>query len=244
MGKKMSFFSRRLLISEMIWFFLLMISTGMILGDWPYLFFDPSMIPRRNPTTTASFPMVFLHVIFGIMWLLSGLFQFSLDPRKKKTLHRSTGMIYVVSAVLSVLSLFVIYSKLGPTAPFGVSSFPLSVYTLVSLALGLFYMNKEDYPSHRAWMIRSLVFALVMPLSRFNSAVFEITGLYLEIWALEILTLVVAELVILHLFRRPLFRSEKRSVNLFVSLACLGVGLTVFYLTFSLEYRFVMKRIF
>lgn len=236
---------RALKAREFLWVFLAGISLAMIAGAFRYVSLDPVLIPRRNPTTTESYPWVFVHVLSGTIWLVSGFLQFVLNPRSCAFWHRLSGTVYSLACVVSCSSLVVISSLLGSRAPFGPSSFPLSIYALVSLALGLIFVALGDIPAHRAWIIRSMVFALVMPLSRLDSALSEAAGfVILRFDHMTFLVLGGSELVIRRWLDFPLWSSSwpMRGIPVLVLLAAtviLAAGMT-----YSFEQRFVDNLIF
>jgi len=115
----------------------------------------PSMKPEevRNSLLWQSF--FYLHIIFGGLALLVGVFQFSGRLRQKVTLHRTLGATYLAGVVLGggagfALSLF---AEGGIVAKTGFNL--LAITWLFTSWKAYDSIKKRDIDSHQAWMIRS-----------------------------------------------------------------------------------------
>jgi uncharacterized membrane protein len=152
---------------EVLWLILFSIGLGLIFGAYKYHLFDADLIPRRQLTNRETYPLVFIHVSTGTLWFISGFFQFTELFQKNKRLHRLNGYAYFILASVSTVSLLLINLILQDRAPFRPGVFPPSIYTLICLLSGMYFIKTKQVSHHRAWMIRSMVIAMVMPLDRF-----------------------------------------------------------------------------
>ena len=163
--------------------------------------------------------VLLFHIACGIVALVLGLFQFVPSLRSSRpTLHRTMGMFYVSSVVLSGITgfplSFMMYAAHSPAIR------PLFIPTLVGLAslsiawplttvMALTRAKQHRFADHRAWMIRSYALTFAAPTARLLAPVlFLLTSdIVLAInvtfvsWPLNFL---VAELLIR--------RTEKRSM--------------------------------
>lgn len=235
---------RQFKFRQFVWLFSVSIALGLIIGSYQYHFFDPSMVARRRSTSTETFPWVFIHVASGTMWLLSGLIQFTGIFLKDLKKHRINGRIYLVSVFLSTLSLIVINFKLQSRSPFGFGPYPGSLYAIICVISAWYFIRKKNVEYHRAWMMRSLAPAMVMPLDRFNFA-FESWGLVpLEFGTLKLICFITIELLIFRKMDFDLIPSKDYRVRVIASIFLFFVCLCAFILTFGFEYKFVNRLIY
>ena len=98
----------------------------------------------------------YLHIIPGMLALMSGPFQFVPKLRNRYlNAHRNIGKVYVLSCLLSGIAGFVIayFAMGGWIASLGFMS--MAVTWLFFTAKAWMTIRKKDVPLHQAWMIRS-----------------------------------------------------------------------------------------
>lgn len=105
------------------------------------------------------------HGLAGACVILLGPFQFidSLRARHAK-LHRVTGRVYVVSAViLAPLGAYIQYvvEAQGGTRSFTIAAIVDAALLMSVTLIGLFFAVRRDIKRHREWMTRSYAVALV-----------------------------------------------------------------------------------
>ncbi len=127
-----------------------------------YLRFDPDLYLEEQRATYVRLESVLgVHVLCGILALLSGLLQFVQPLRRRFVrVHRATGAVYVASATGLGLTGLV----LAPTAYTGLATSlafsALALGTLYTTWTALRMVVSGRYDEHRRWMIRS--FSLIL----------------------------------------------------------------------------------
>jgi uncharacterized membrane protein len=109
------------------------------------------------PLLNAS-PTIQIHAFAAMAALAVGVVQ--LSAPKGTTPHRAIGAVWVLlMVVVSVSSFFIHAIRLwGPWSPIHL----LSIFTLGSLPLAVFYAHRHDVPHHRLAMISIFVGGLVV----------------------------------------------------------------------------------
>lgn len=231
---------KKFTMREFVWLFAFAISVGLILGSYQYHYFDPNIVLRRKATSLATYPWVFIHVSSGTIWLLSGFLQFTGWFLKDLRKHRINGYIYIVSSLISTISLMIINFKLGDRSPFGAGSYPGSIYSLICIVAAWIFIKKKNLEFHRAWMLRSMVPAMVMPLDRFKYSLVNTFGMpAFDIDILKIIALVTVELVIFRVLDFDLIPSKEKWIRVPGTLLLASVCLVALVLTMYLEYSYV-----
>lgn len=226
-------------LKHLFWLFSLGCSFGLIAGAYKYYAFAPELIQRRASTTQETFPLVFIHVSVGVLWILLGHLQMTQLSRLKKKLHRALGYLYIAAVIISALSLLLIQLKLQVRAPLQHEPFSITIYSLVAVFAGLRFIKLKQYSLHRAWMIRSLSVATLMPLDRLNWSLFyNFQTPLLSYYALMGIVFVVYELIIAGQLSIPI---PKRGRIPFFAVALVLFALS-FYFTMVFERSFVDIR--
>ncbi len=209
---------------------------GLILGSLQYVLFDPALVPRRQATSTATFPWVPVHVVAGGLWLLSGLVQLTGLFQRNRRWHLANGTLYAAVCLISVMSLVIIQFRLGEKAPFGVGTLGRVLYTLTALLAGLGFLVRGDTERHRAWMIRSLLMGLVMPFDRLLRPLDILLGVpFIDRWGMEMPVLFAAELCI---HRKLEWRPLRRLPGPVAKIGVLACMLTVVMVGATYEFSF------
>lgn len=186
--------------------------------------------------------MVFIHVVFASLWMFSGLAQFTNTFQRNKKWHKINDYFYYGFTLLSVLSLFAVDLKLQAAAPFKVGVFPNSLHTLICMVLSFIFIKYRNIEMHRAWVIRSMVMGLAMPVDRFFSGLYFVSPiLRLSFSNIIIVSLIIAELIIHRKLKFKLLFSNNKFINLLISLVLFSLLDCTFYYTFVFELNFVNK---
>ncbi|MGW5880124.1 DUF2306 domain-containing protein [Nocardiopsis terrae] len=127
-----------------------------------YVGLDPSSvridIQDANP---LHYPILVVHVFTSVTALCTGPFQFWAAVRRRRSLHRTIGRVYLLAGVLpgSVSGLCAaVLSTYGPTAQFGFGL--LSVLWFVTAVAGYRAARAASYAEHREWMVRQFSLTL------------------------------------------------------------------------------------
>ncbi len=234
---------KSLKLKEIIWLFGLFISLGLIIGSWKYHLYDVNFVPRNLKTNQLSYPLVFIHVTAGVLWLLSGFWQFTSFSQKRLKVHKSIGYLYFVSALVCIFCLFVVNLTLQTKAPFGLGVYPLSIYSLICLLSGFYFIKNKNIQLHRAWMMRSMTMPLVMPIDRLNYSVASFLGLYpIESFTLTLLVLFLVELLVFKKFEWNLF-TQNKVLNSLLILFVLCVAFSLLGFTAHHEMNYVNGKL-
>jgi len=104
------------------------------------------------------------HGIAGLCALVLAPLQFAEGLRKRHTvLHRTTGTIYVIGAlVLAPIGLYIQYmdEAQGAARSFTIETMIQSSTLMITTGIGLYFALKRQFTYHRQWMIRSYAVAL------------------------------------------------------------------------------------
>lgn len=225
---------------ELVWVMTLFLALGFILGALPYSLFDASMIVRRRSTNIETYPWVFIHVSAGIVWYLSSLFQMTDFVLNRKVWHRRNGYLAITSGLLCLLALFVIHLKLQTRAAFGLNVLPSAIYSVVCLISGYLFILQKKVEHHRAWMLRSLVFVMLMTLDRTDSGarvVFQ-TDNYSPIH-ITWFAYLICELIIHRRLEFPVLSKTKRGLNILLLTIYLSIAVCGGWLTYIFQFHYL-----
>jgi uncharacterized membrane protein len=104
------------------------------------------------------------HGIAGACALVLAPLQFAEGLRRRHTaLHRTTGTIYVISAlILAPLGLYIQYldEAQGAARSFTIETMIQSSTLMITTGIGCYFALKRQFTYHRQWMIRSYAVAL------------------------------------------------------------------------------------
>lgn len=107
-------------------------------------------------------PLLSAHIVFGMVALLFGPFQFSALIRKKHLqIHRLTGRIYLLAIlagaicaiILSIQHNIIIQKRIA----FGTGTLGLAAAWLLTSAMALWAVKNKNFVQHREWMVRSYI---------------------------------------------------------------------------------------
>lgn len=223
----------KITLHQYIWLLGLVISVAFILGNIKYF----NLATRPPIEKLGAKYYLYMHIISGTTWFISGFLQFTNFFQSNKTYHRRNGYIYYISALLSTLSLVMINLTLQRQSLFRTGPLQVSIYTIVCLILSFYYIRKKNVPLHRAWVMRSFITAIEIP---FNRLVIMLAYLfkYPIRFNTHLVLLVVIELVILKKLNFTIIDNSKSSsivLKIFYSLLALLLFCLVFYWQMFLE---------
>lgn len=147
-----------LLISHFAWFFVFLNFVFMFWISSRFFTLDYSQVMERAPIYQKVNGVIFFHVIAGCIWTIVGMIQLSLQSFGIRTFHRTLGLLYFSSAVVSISTLMYSTINLGELAFGGFDGgMQRSIASLSFLILAIRSLMRQDYVNHGEWMIRSLV---------------------------------------------------------------------------------------
>jgi hypothetical protein len=132
---------------------------GMVVGQYQFYFLDLSRLSNRAAQARETYPLIFVHVILGAVFAMSGVLQFLPQTRKRIGIHRWMGRIYLVTGLISSLAVAAMTLRLGKRALFGSPTAGLGAIALWLVAAGFAYWSiryRRDIQAHRMWMVRTL----------------------------------------------------------------------------------------
>lgn len=146
------------------YFLLFFLSFGIALASIRFLDFEAKGILLEKGELVKSnlyLTFFYLHIIPGMIALMSGPFQFIPKLRNRYlNAHRKLGKVYVLACVIAGIAGFVI-------AYFATGGWIASLGFMSMAATWLFFtikawttIRKKDIPAHQAWMIRSFAVTL------------------------------------------------------------------------------------
>ncbi|MEG3193454.1 DUF2306 domain-containing protein [Lysobacter sp. D1-1-M9] len=149
-------------------------------------------------------PLVFLHVLFGIIALMVGPFQFWSGLRRYNlTVHRWVGRTYVASVAASVLCAVALLILRDHSINFRLGIGGLSLAWAGTTSLALVAIRRRLIAQHREWMIRSYVVTFGFVLFRI---ILDVMGAYevgtlqeriaVASWACWAVPLLITELIL------------------------------------------------
>lgn len=216
----------KLTLNQYLWLLGLAISIAFSLGNIKYL-----SLPVRHPLKHfGAHYYLYMHIIGGTFWYISGFLQFTNFFQSNKTYHRRNGYIYYASALLSTVSLIMININLQKHSLFRTGPLQISIYTITCLILSFYYIRKKNIPLHRAWVMRSIIPAIEIP---FNRLILMLSYLfkYPIRFNTHLVLLVVIELLILKKLNFTIMDSSKTS-SIFLKALYSLITLLLFGLVF------------
>ncbi|MEQ9099756.1 MAG: DUF2306 domain-containing protein [Imperialibacter sp.] len=195
-------------IKIILWGLLVFLSISVAGYAFSYLSFTPDRgFPAQKPDEirTSFFWLLafYMHISFGGIALLTGVFQFSEKLRKRVELHRTLGKTYLVSILLGGVAGFMLslFAEGGIIAKVGFNL--LAVTWLLTSWLAYSSIRNRDIEAHRHWMIRSyaaccaaIALRMILP---FELAVLQMdfnTAYQIVAWACWVPNMILAEMYI------------------------------------------------
>lgn len=144
------------------WLFGLMFLLILIVVSRSVLYLSPEIFGILNNKSVAALDsgfyrsLFFIHVVFGITALVTGIFGFFGSIRNKRiALHRNMGKVYVIACLTSGLAgLYTAwFADGGIVASLGF--FSLAVLWLYFTIRAYINIKQKNIAAHQRWMIRS-----------------------------------------------------------------------------------------
>lgn len=229
---------KNLNLNHLFWLGALGISVGTTIGAYQLLTFR--LVPRHIETMAATYPLVHIHVFLGLIWMLSGLLQFLPFSLKNKTLHRKIGYTYIASCLVSNVLTLGHSFYLQDSSPFKSFNIPHSTHTSVCVIIAIYFIKKRNLEKHRAWMIRSFIMVLSMPLTRLLGPASIYLGLPRIPFRLQAYILfIIAELIIHRKTDINIFGNGPKWARILSVLLLFSFFFACIVLTFIGEYHFL-----
>jgi hypothetical protein len=107
-------------------------------------------------------PLLITHIVFGMIAILFGPFQFFPSVRKKYTqIHRMTGRIYLVSVLIAAIAATILSISHNIIVQhriiFGTGLLGLAVAWFLTSGMAFWAIKNKNFGQHREWMIKSYV---------------------------------------------------------------------------------------
>src|SRR5579871_2570478 len=106
--------------------------------------------------------VLLVHIIFGMIAILIGPFQFFPSLRKKYSkFHRFTGRVYLISVLVAAIA--AIFLGVGDAlltqhdVVFGTGLLGLALAWLVTSGMAFWAIKNRNFVQHREWMVKTYV---------------------------------------------------------------------------------------
>lgn len=121
----------------------------------------PASIPEPfHEKYDAHLALVWAHAVSGILALTIGPWQFVESLRRRRSLHRWAGRLYLAAVLAAAVTGFrmgmMAFGGLGPQVAFCL----LALAWLATGAMALRTVLRRDFAAHRRWMVRNYTLTL------------------------------------------------------------------------------------
>lgn len=173
------------------------------------------LIHKTNLPRPINLPVwlnvMYVHVIFGCLAILTGAINFSTNMLKRsRKLHRINGYLYIVSVMIVVLT----SGYMAPTSTGGkINSWAFNMINIFwpwMTLLALVRIKQKDVNNHRKWMVRSYAFCFTNLFIHLITSIFYYgvgmpyaTAYTIGVYGTIFVNFALAEMVIRYLFRIP-----------------------------------------
>ncbi|MBX3174051.1 MAG: DUF2306 domain-containing protein [Gemmatimonadaceae bacterium] len=153
---------------------------------------------------------IWFHMVFGAIALVAGALNFRHDLRRARpAVHRRIGEAYVLASWIGAAAglWLAMFAFGGLASRLGFSG--LALATLVTTTMAFAAARRRDFPTHRAWMIRSYALMLAAVTLRLQlpvlaSALQGFAPAYVIVaWSCWVPNLIAAEWIVRATTRRP-----------------------------------------
>jgi uncharacterized membrane protein len=107
-------------------------------------------------------PLITLHIVFGMIAILIGPFQFFPSVRKKyPQIHRLTGRVYLSSVLIAAIAATILAIDHNIIAEhrivFGTGLLGLAAAWFLTSGMAFWAIKNRNFVQHREWMVKSYV---------------------------------------------------------------------------------------
>jgi uncharacterized membrane protein len=104
-------------------------------------------------------PLLTTHIVFGMIAILIGPFQFFPSIRKRYTyIHRLTGRIYLVSVLIAAIAATILAINhniiVQHRIVFGTGLLGLAVAWFLTSGMAFWAIKNKNFVQHREWMVK------------------------------------------------------------------------------------------
>jgi uncharacterized membrane protein len=179
-------------------FFILMAACLLLVIYTDERFLIDARDPEWKHIAPYKWPLL-IHGLAAATALLIGPLQFSDTIRRMQpALHRALGRTYVGAVLIAApVALYIGMTFKGPTFAMEVPA--QAGLWLLTTVIALICVLRRNFPTHRAWMMKSYCFALIFVVSRVPDAIpvnWSETGFVMFQWYLTIAALVGPEVAL------------------------------------------------
>ena len=191
----------------------LLIAYVFVVNEFLYLKDHPESMVRYKSMSLLLIP----HVIFGLIALVIGPFQFSETLRKDNLkLHRRLGKIYIIAILLATpfaVLMNIYYPLVDTKETLAFQNITQALVWAFTASMAWFAASKRQIIIHKMWAARSYGVTLVfvfsriynpMPLFIENSSIDDFTHF---LWLLVVLALIIPDVLV---FNKELFSVKKK----------------------------------
>lgn len=206
--------------SKNLYLIMIAVSIGyMLYVTYVHFIHDPQateFLSRKTELSRAlNIPVwlnvMYVHLIFACMAMAAGAVNFSASLlRKRRTLHRVIGYLYIVSV-------FIVCLTSGYMAPYStggkINSIAFNLINMIWLGItiaALVQIRRKQVNKHRKWMVRSYAFCFTnMFIHAFTFVLSDLFGIAhvagytIGVYGTIVLNFGLAELVIRYVYRKP-----------------------------------------
>ncbi|PHN01356.1 DUF2306 domain-containing protein [Flavilitoribacter nigricans] len=136
---------------------------GLIIAvNFYYIYNFPLNYFNVEAWQAAFGPMLITHIVFGLIAIVVGPFQFFPSIRKKHPhFHRLSGRVYLFSILIASIAAIwlAVFHKIlvDKHYIFALGGIGLAVAWLTTSGMALWAVKKRQFDQHREWMVRSYV---------------------------------------------------------------------------------------
>ncbi len=181
------------------------------------------LLLKQDLVETQPWRIAFqVHVITSSLVLIAGFTQFFRIFRTRfPKIHRCSGWLYIITVLLLALpSGFILAWSASGGFPTQLSFILLSVLWGISTLMALRYALQKKWLKHRDWMIRSIALTLsALSLRSWKLILYDLQPYFewltpkhiyqLESWLGWVVNLLIAEIIILLLYRKKMHQKQK-----------------------------------
>ncbi len=218
---------------EFVWCFGFLISLALILASARYGLPSTKVRPAVQQFEAQGF--LYLHIMGGAVWLISGFLQFTPYFQKRRPWHRLNGYLCYGSAFLSCLGLLGVSLSLQRHTLLLKDGIIASSYTFVCLLLSFYNIKNKSLELHRAWSIRSMVPAIEIPVTRLFSMIGYLAETRIN-FSIFYLLIFMAEIIVFRKLDFQIIKPEFGKLNYVMWLMYGLILATAFGLVFYWQY--------
>ena len=154
-------------VGRYAWLAIFIASLLVVLATARYIPLGGDAAPAELQPHLADRPLsFFVHISGAAVALLCGPWQYLMGIRRRWTVHRWLGRLYVAGCLVGGITALPLAANSPLGALAGSGFFLLGLFWLATTIIGLASIRRHDMAAHRRWMLRSLALTLAAPMQR------------------------------------------------------------------------------